>query len=298
LLDSPISAENENTAGFAELQSEIVPNLFVAASGRYDDNERFGGKATWRIAPAYLIPQTGTKLKASYGTGFKSPSLTQLFVSFPAFNFFANPNLEPEESEGFDLGFEQSLAAERVRFGATYFHNDITNLIAANASFTSLENVGEATTEGVETFFSVAVTERFKARVDYTYTDAIDDTTGLELLRRPKHKASLNLSWLPIDRLSLSATLLYVGSQVDGNRSFSIQRLDTDPYFVVNLAADYDAGRGVALFARIDNLFDRRYENPTGFQRPGFGVFGGVRVVWGPAPTTAQRSEEDNKTSK
>jgi vitamin B12 transporter len=270
--------------------------LFVAASGRYDDNDRFGGKATWRIAPAYLIPNIGTKLKASYGTGFKAPSLTQLFVSFPAFNFFANPNLEPEESEGYDFGFEQPLAGDRVRFGATYFHNDITNLINANATFTSLENVGQATTEGVETFVSVAVTDRFKVRGDYTYTDAVDDATGLELLRRPKHRASLTASWLPTDRLSLSATLLYVGSQVDGNRSFSIQRLDTDPYFVANLAADYDLGKGVTLFARIDNLFDKRYENPTGFQRPGFGVFAGMRVSFDAKNTEAAPSLKE--TSK
>jgi vitamin B12 transporter len=296
LLDSPISAENGNVAGFAELQSEIVANLFAAASVRYDDNDRFGGKTTWRIAPVYLVPKIGTKLKASYGTGFKAPSLTQLFVSFPAFNFFANPDLQPEESEGYDFGFEQPLAGERVCFGATYFHNDIKNLINANASFTSLENVGEATTEGVETFASVAVTDRFKLRGDYTYTDATDDTTGLELLRRPKHKASLNATWLPTDRLSLSATMLYVGSQVDGNRSFSIQRLDTSPYFVVNLAADYDLSKGVTLFARIDNLFDRRYESPTGFQRPGFGVFGGMRVGWGAKPPPAPASEADKET--
>ena len=296
LIDSPISAENGNTAGFAELQSEVIENLFVAASGRYDDNERFGGKATWRIAPAYLIPKSATKLKASYGTGFKAPSLTQLFVSFPAFNFFANPNLEPEESEGFDVGFEQALAGERVRFGGTYFHNDITNLISANATFTSLENIGEATTEGVEAFVSVAVTDRFKVRGDYTYTDAIDDTTGLELLRRPKHKASLNLIWLPTDRLSFSATMLYVGSQVDGNRSFSIQRLDADPYFLVNLAADYDLGKGVTLFARIDNLFDRRYESPTGFQRPGFGVFAGIRVNFEAKPSATQTEQTDKET--
>ncbi len=298
LIDSPISAENDNVAGFAELQSEIAPGLFTAVSGRYDDNDRFGGKATWRIAPAYLVPNLGTKLKASYGTGFKAPSLTQLFVSFPAFNFFANPNLQPEESEGYDFGFEQPLAGDRVRFGATYFHNDIRNLINANASFTSLVNVGQATTEGVEAFLFVAVTDRFKLRGDYTYTNAVDDTTGLELLRRPKHKASLTASWLPIDRLSFSATLLYVGSQVDGNRSFSIQRLNTDPYFVVNLAAEYSVNKSVALFARIDNLLDRRYESPTGFQRPGFGVFGGVRLSWGPAPAPARSSEEDNKTSK
>ena len=298
LIDSPISAENDNVAGFAELQSEIVPGLFTAASVRQDDNDRFGGKTTWRIAPAYLVPNLGTKLKASYGTGFKAPSLTQLFVSFPAFNFFANPNLQPEESEGYDFGFEQPLAGDRVRFGATYFHNDIKNLINANATFTSLENVGQATTEGVEAFLFVAVTDRFKVRADYTYTRAVDDTTGLELLRRPKHKASLTASWLPIDRLSLSATMLYVGSQVDGDRSFSIPRLDTDPYFVVNLAAEYTLNKSVALFTRIDNLLDRRYETPTGFQRPGFGVFGGMKVCWGPAPATAQSSEEDNKTSK
>src|ERR1700736_5135805 len=178
LLDSPISAENDNVAGFAELQAQILQNLFGAASIRHDDNDRFGGKTTWRIAPAYVVPKIGTKLKASYGTGFKAPSLTQLFVSFPAFNFFANPNLRPEESEGYDFGFEQPLAGDRIRFGATYFHNEITNLINANASFTSLENVGHATSYGTETFVSFSITERFTVRADYTYTRAVDDTTG------------------------------------------------------------------------------------------------------------------------
>ena len=300
LLESPISAENGNVAGFAELQSEIVHDLFATASVRYDENERFGGKATWRVAPAYLIPKIGTKLKASYGTGFKAPSLTQLFVDFPAFNFFANPNLRPEESEGYDFGFEQPLIEDRVRFGATYFHNEITNLINPNTSFTSLENVGRATTEGVEVFASLTLTDRFKIRADYTYTDATDYTTGLELLRRPKHRASLSATWRPFDRLTLSTTMVYVGSQVDGNRSFSIPRLTTDPYFVVNLAADYDLGKGVALFARADNLLGHQYEDPTGFQRPGFGVFGGVRVNFDTKRSSSTTKQETyaKETSK
>lgn len=298
LIDSPISVENSNAAGFAELQSEILPHLFTAASVRYDNNERFGDKITWRIAPAYIVPQTNTKLKASYGTGFKAPSLTQLFVSFPAFNFFANPDLQPEESEGYDMGFEQPLFEDRFRFGATYFHNDITNLIGANPTFTTLINVGRATTEGVEAFAAAAITDRLDVRADYTYTDARDDTTGLELLRRPRHKASVSASWRPIDRLSISATLLYVGSQVDGNRSFSVQRLDTPDYYLVNLAADYDLGRGAIVFARIDNLFDRRYENPTGFQRPGFGAYAGLRVAFGgksPSAVSNATKTEDSK---
>jgi len=298
LIDSPISVENSNTAGFVELQSEILPRLFTSASVRYDNNERFGDVTTWRIAPAYIISQTNTKLKASYGTGFKAPSLTQLFVSFPAFNFFANPDLQPEESEGYDFGFEQPLFEDRFRFGATYFHNDITNLIGANPTFTMLINVGKATTEGVEVFASATITDRLSVRADYTYTDARDDTTGLELLRRPRHKASLSATWRPIDRLSISATLLYVGSQVDGNRSFSIQRLDTPDYYLVNLAAGYDLGRGITVFARIDNLLDQRYENPTGFQRPGFGAYAGLRVAFGGKSTSAASNVTTTEESK
>jgi vitamin B12 transporter len=294
LLDSPISAENDNVAGFAELQAQILQNLFGAASIRHDDNDRFGGKTTWRIAPAYVVPKIGTKLKASYGTGFKAPSLTQLFVSFPAFNFFANPNLQPEESEGYDFGFEQPLLDDRVQFGVTYFHDDITNLILPNATFTSLQNIGQATTEGEEIFIALTLADRFRIRGDYTHTIANDDATGLELLRRPKHRASINATWRPIDKLTISGTLVYVGSQVDGNRSFSVPRLDTDPYFVVNVATEYDTGKGVILFARADNLLDRRYQDPTGFQRPGFGFFAGVRVNF---DTKRSSSERENLQS-
>jgi len=219
-----------------------------------------------------------------------------LFVSFPVFNFFANPNLRPEESEGYDFGFEQPLLEDRIRFGATYFHNEIRNLINANATFTSLENIGEATTYGTEVFASVAITDRCEVRADYTYTVATDDRTGLELLRRPKHKASLKATWRPIDKLSISTTMLYIGSQVDGNRSFSIQRLNTDPYFLVNLAAEYDVGKGVTLFARADNLFDRHYQDPTGFQRPGFAFFAGARVTFSGKVSTAERNEADKET--
>ncbi|WP_163220154.1 TonB-dependent receptor domain-containing protein, partial [Citrobacter freundii] len=86
---------------------------------------RFGDATTFRVAPAVLIPVTETKLKASYGSGFKAPTLNQLFVNFLP-TFVANPNLRPEKSTGYDVGFEQPVFNNKVRFGATYFHNDIT----------------------------------------------------------------------------------------------------------------------------------------------------------------------------
>ena len=102
-----MSAENVNKAGYVELQSQFANRLFLVENIRQDDNDRFGEHPTFRLAPALIVPFTETKLKGSYGTGFKAPTLNQLFVSFPAFFFFANPNLKPEESVGYDAGFEQ-----------------------------------------------------------------------------------------------------------------------------------------------------------------------------------------------
>ncbi len=265
-------------AGYAELQAHPVQGLTIAASIRYDDNDRFGGKTTFHIAPTFLIAATGTQLKATYGTGFKAPTLTQLFVSFPEFFFFANPDLKPETSEGYDIGFEQPLAEGRLRVGATWFHNVIRNLIETSADFTTYANIGRATTYGVESFAALAVSRKLSLRADYTYTIARDDIAAQALLRRPKNKVSLQAVWRPTDRLSLSSSLLYVGGRVDANRDFSIPRLTASPYSTLNLAASYDLGKGVTLFARVDNLLNRHYEDPVGFDKPGVGAFGGVKV--------------------
>ena len=150
-----------------------------------------------------MLPFTETKLKASYGTGFKAPSVSELFQNFPDFNFFANPNLKPEESSGYDVGFEQPVFNDLVRFGSTYFHNDITNLIVTATNrrhlLPSYANVGRATTEGTENFVLFNVSSRFASLgTDYTFTRAIDASTGIELLRRPKEKWSTTATWKPI----------------------------------------------------------------------------------------------------
>ena len=270
-----LSAQNGDSAAYIELQSEFEKRFFLVSNIRYDDNDSFGGHETWRVAPAFIIPETDTKLKASYGTGFKAPTLNQLFVSLPAFNFFGNPNLKPEESSGYDFGFEQPLFNNRIRFGATYFHNDITNLIEGTAH--TNVNVGLATTYGAESFVSFVVTPDFTLRGDYTYTIARDDLTGDELLRRPKNKATVTASWKATEKLTLSSTFNYVGSWADIDREASFD-LRAPSYKTVNLAANYAVNGNLAVFGRIDNLFNAQYEDPDGFLRPGFGIFGGIRI--------------------
>jgi vitamin B12 transporter len=276
-ITNPISAGTSIDSGYAELQSAVAGVFFNSLSVRYDANDRFGSKVTYRFAPAYLIGATGTKLKASVGSGFKAPTLSEMFQNFPNFGFFGNPNLRPETSVGYDLGFEQRLA-DSVQFGATYFRNNIKNLITDNADFTSYANVGRAVTDGVESFASYQPMQALTLRADYTFTQAYDDILHEVLLRRPKHKASVMAEWRPTGKLSIAPSVLYVGSWIDGNRDFSVPRLTAGGYTVANVAASYDLTDTLSIFGRVDNLTGRHYEEPVGFLQPSRGVYAGVKA--------------------
>ena len=276
-ISAPILASTRIASAYVELQSQLGAHWFSALNARYDDNDRFGSKLTYRIAPTWVSSVSGTKLKASVGTGFKAPTLSELFQSFPPF-FFANPDLQPETSVGYDLGIEQGLGGGRVRIGATWFYNRIRDLIATDVTGTTYANVGRASTDGVEGFAAYQPVKQLTLRLDYTYTEATDDVLHEELLRRPKHKGNLNATWQATHALLLNASVLTVSAWVDGNRDFSIPRLDAPGYTTVNLAASFDLSQQFAVFGRIDNLFDRHYQNPVGFLQPGIGVFAGIRA--------------------
>ncbi len=283
------TAQTGDKAGWVELQSAFADRFFVVSNIRYDDNESFGPHTTWRVAPAFIVPGTETKLKATYGTGFKAPTLTELYVNNPSFMVVGNPDLLPETSKGYDVGIEQPLLHDRLRFGATYFHNDIANLIEGTTDPTTFVstyvNVGQATTQGVEAFAALALSSRVNLRADYTYTEARDDLTGLQLLRRPMNKASLTALWKATDRLTVTGQVLYVGSWLDYNRPGTAE-LMAPGYTLVNLAANYAVTDRVGVFARINNLLNQQYEDPLGFLRPGFGIFGGITLQVGGAPSS------------
>ncbi|HWK96634.1 MAG TPA: TonB-dependent receptor [Pseudolabrys sp.] len=273
------SASNGNTAGYVEMQSQFAERFFIVGNARIDDDDKFGSHNTWRVAPAFLVPGTETKLKGSYGTAFKAPTLYELY-GVGDFNYVGNPNLRPETSKGWELGFEQPLFGDRVRFGVTYFRNDIKDLINnVFAPVNTYVNVGKAKTEGYEAFVDVKATDRLRFHADYTRTDATDEIANTELLRRPKHKANFTASYQANDALGLSASVVYVGPWMDFDRQgLWFPARDFQGYTVVNIAANYVVNKQVTVFGRVDNLFDKRYEVPVGWKAPGVGVFGGIKV--------------------
>lgn len=276
------NAHVSSQAGFAQLQSNWSERVVNAFSLRYDDHDAFGGRATWRVAPALLIPETGSKVKASVGTGFKAPSLDQLYstYNYPAYGSYTkgNPDLKPERSLGYDIGFEQEIAG--LKFGSSYFYNRIKNLISTVFAYpeSTYINVSKAKIRGVENFIAFNPVDDLTLRGDYTYTLAENEDTGLELLRRPKHKASASATWAATEKTRFSASLIYAGGWVDVSRFGDVPRLQNGGYVTVNLAASYDMTDSLTAFGRVTNLLDRKVENPDGYLQPGAGVFAGIRA--------------------
>ena len=269
-----------NQALFVQDQFAFWNRLFGTVGARLDHNSEFGDEVTWRVAPAYLIHETETKLKASYATGFKAPSMEDLFGGDGTGTFIGNPDLQPEKSRGWDAGFEQRLFEDRVSFGATYFHNKIEDLIAIDFSGVppfQPENVSEAETWGIESFIAVTPVERVTIRLDHTWLKTRDQQTNADLLRRPEHKVNLDVAYRPIDEVTFSFDVLYVGKRDDVD-AVTFARVKEDPYTVLSVAASWQVREHLRVFGRVENLLDEDYENPNGFGQPGIGFFAGLQA--------------------
>lgn len=261
-------------------------NAFGSLGLRLDDHSEFGSRLTGRAAAGLRIPETGTLLRSSIGTGFKAPSLSQLDPG----SFGGNPELDPEESWGLDAGLEQSLWEERLRLGATFFLNRFEDLILAvfdaGAGAFVNTNVDRASAYGVEAFGVLEPLPWLTLRGSYTWTESeargnpagFGLVEGERLLRRPTHKAEAEVRsrWLS-GRLDTSLRLSWVGSRSDLD-PVSFARVRADDYFVVDASGTWQATERLRFFARIENALDRDYEDVLGFATPSLSAYGGVEI--------------------
>ncbi len=277
--ESLFPEKTANTKGYyIQDQIKLWERFFGTFGIRIDDHSRFGTEATYRIAPAYLIKETDTKIKGTFGTGFKAPTLYQLFAPATLWGPIGNKNLKPEKSRGWDFGIEQELLKKRVVLGATYFRNDFKDLIQFDWGQGYI-NVAKAKTEGVELFASAKPIDDLTLRINYTYTDTEDKTTGEALIRRPKNKIGFDLNYHFLNNGNVNLGVIYVGKRDDMDFSISpSRRVKLDQYTLVNLAASYDISKNFQLFGRVENLLDKEYEEAKGFGTPGLSFFGGIKL--------------------
>jgi len=250
--------------------------LFLTAGLRRDFNDRFDDTSTYRLTAAYLWPDLGGRLHASYGTAVKNPTLTELFGY--SGDFKGNPNLQPEESRGFDLGWEQALLDRRIKLDVTAFYNRIDNIIVG-AGRSVINQPGESRARGVEVSASAELTPDLSSTLAYTFTDT-EDADGKELRRRPRHTASLGLNYRVTDRANVNLTVRHSGSFMDtafDEKTFVTYPVDMDRYTVVNLAANYQLDDQWQFFGRVENVLNERYEDVLGYSGTERGVYVGAR---------------------
>jgi len=263
-------------SAYAQYRFHAGDRLTLTAGARVDDHEEFGTHATYRGTGAYLFPETSTKIRATIGTGYKAPTLFELFDPTTG-----DPNLKPEESVGWDAGIDQTLIDGRLTASVTYFRNDFENLIDFDGSIPPAGryvNVGRAKTDGVEVGLRLDVLKELVLRLNYTFTDTEDKLTHQDLLRRPRHKANFRADYDLTPEVHLNTSVLYVGRRLDNDFStFPGTPVTMDDYIVWNLGVAWRITDQIEVFARGENLADMKYQEVFGFGTPGAaGYVGGT----------------------
>jgi vitamin B12 transporter len=270
-----ISDHTEEIAGFLQATLTPIENLIFVAGGRFDHFNQFGDVWTYRFAGSYKIDKTNTTLHSSVATGFSPPSSQDKI-------FGNNFGLKPERDLGWDIGVRQELWRNRVAFGLTYFHNDLSNVIGFNGLFQTL-NLGAAETQGLEAELRAQPVADLLFTASYTYLDAkktssadISQPQGARLPRRPRNEVYVSASYLWWKRLRTTIEAKFVNAREELN--FGGPNFDIEDYSFVNIAAEYEINPHLSIFGRIDNLTNEHYSEVFGFPALGRAAHGGVKV--------------------
>jgi vitamin B12 transporter len=269
-------------SGFAQHQFTFFDRLDITYGGRIDSVENGPTFETWRTTGGFRIDETGTRFRGSAGTGAKVASLYQRFSQY------GDPNLSPERSTGFDLGFDQKLFGDRVTASVSIFANRFQNLIdfgsvascTATQVFGCYYNVGRAETKGVEYAGEAEIIPAMlKARASYTHLVAKNLETERTIYRRPPDKGMASLIFTGVAALELEARLLAVGATPDYDY-INAKRVTLPAYARVDLYANYRFDERFSIFARIENVNNAYYQQVYNYGTPGRSVYGGMTFTW------------------
>ncbi|WP_120715942.1 TonB-dependent receptor plug domain-containing protein [Tsuneonella amylolytica] len=246
---------------------------------RRDEHADFGGETSFGADASYRLAGD-IRLRASYGEGFKAPSLFQLLSDY------GNPALQPERSRSIDAGLEWRGRGDPSWAGVTVFRRTSTDLIdyvscfgssvgiCAGRPFGTYDNVGRARAQGFEVEFGLTPTETLRTQVAYSYVEAIDRDAGTDLARRPRHALTASADWQTPFLAALGGDVRLVGDSFDdaGNTT------RIDGHVLVDVRASVPLGERLELYGRIENVFDADYVEVAGYGTRGRTAFVGARI--------------------
>lgn len=262
-------------------QDEFTPwsNLHLTAGLRHDDFDTFGRHTTGRGTVAWMVLPKRLKLRASYGTAFRSPSFLDLYGTSTF--YVGNPGLRPERAKGLDAGFDVYLQDPDLVLGVTWFDTRFKDLIVSDFSRnpSSVANVGRAVTRGGEVSLTWMLRTATQVRLNYTYLEAENSLTGTRLLRRPRHSGSFDVGQTFRRGFSAGGGVRWVAQREDIHaRTFAT--IDGEDYSVARVYAAWNINDRFSVRARVENLLDETYEEIHGFPQLPVGAFAAVECRW------------------
>lgn len=255
---------------FALYEFKPVDSLTLTGGIRVDDHETFGSETTGRVAAAWTATDQLT-FKASWGQGFKAPSIFQSTYICTFCGLTApNTNLKAETSEAYDIGVQWQSADERIVLGATLFDQETENMI--DFSYTAgYDNIALVDSQGVELTGAYAINNWLGIAASYTFIDS-DDGNGNALARLPESTGNISASFDPDGPFSGAVLVRYNGEETNTDGS------ELDSWTRVDLTGSYDLNDTVEIHGRIENLLDEEYQQILGYGTPGLSGSVGVRL--------------------
>lgn len=264
-------AKTSYSGAYAQAIITPVAQLTLTAGARIDDYASYGSKATFS-ANAVWRPGDSSILRAAYGEGFKAPTLYQLF------SFYGDRTLQPEEAQSYEIGFEQGVLGNRLRFGATAFRRRTHNMIDFDLFFFRYNNIVRSRAKGIEAFVEMRPDDRLAIRANYSFVDAEkrEDSAAAftRHLRRPVHSLNASIDWNAWEKLKLGTDLRIASDSLDGFGG----SLRMDGYALVALRAAVAVSDKMELFGRIENATDQHYQTVANYNAYGRNAHIGLRA--------------------
>ena len=273
--------EGSLDGAFVFYEAKPFQALVLTAGLRSDDHARFGSETTARLAGSWH-PTDSLTLRASWGEGFKAPTLDQ--VSQPYRHFCGvdegtetgrAPVLQASTSEAFDLGVEWQARNGTIDAGATYFDQRTIDLIDYNLSSCLFENLDEVESRGIEIYGRYRANSWLTLSVNYAYIDARSGA-GERLQRLPRHSVDLTFRIRPEGRFTGTVLVRHNGEELD---TLSEDR-SLAAWTRVDVAGSYQLAGRLELFGRVENLFDADYQQVSGYGTPGLSGWLGLRLQY------------------
>ena len=259
---------------FFQHQLNLIDRLTLIGGVRLSRHTLFGEATTSEASVSYRIPVTETRLRGNFSTGFRAPTLNDLF--FPN---FGNPDLAPEKSRTFEVGVGQDWWEGRVGGDVTWYVTKIEDLIQSvrlTSTTSQAQNTTQARMTGVELETHMEPVPGLRFSGTWTYTDAIDKSTKDKLVRIPASLLGLNVDYDFLERWRLNLHTTLVSHQEESVGTNNRQRVKQ--YGRVDGSLSFQATKNLQVYGRIENLLDRHYSEVLGFPAPGTLFFIGGKV--------------------